>query len=128
MGSSGNIRMVEMTSDRLSSFTDTYCEVTDKFEISSSVGCAVIETSNCKSGDMFNQTRGEMNSWNFLNNFSLGIADCMEICRRNCSCNSYGSASSNGSGCKFSDDQKLDFSEEVFYIRNVVATGKPYSH
>ncbi|GFS40951.1 hypothetical protein Acr_00g0071360 [Actinidia rufa] len=130
MGSSGNIRIVEMTSDGLLSFTDTHCGVTDKLEYGTAAGCAVIETSNCKSGDVFDQTRGEMNSWNFLNNFSLGIADCKEICRRNCSCNAYGSASSNGSGCKFSDGQKLNFSEEAFYIRNgsVVATGKPYSH
>ncbi|GFS40950.1 hypothetical protein Acr_00g0071350 [Actinidia rufa] len=95
----------------------------------SAAGCAVIETSNCKSGDVFNQTPGQMNSWNFLYNFSLGIADCKEICSRNCSCNAYGSASSNGSGCKFSDVQRLNFSEEeVFYIRNgrVEATGKPY--
>ncbi|PSS20910.1 G-type lectin S-receptor-like serine/threonine-protein kinase [Actinidia chinensis var. chinensis] len=129
MGSSGNIRIVEMTSDRLPSFTDTYCGVTDKLEYRSAAGCAVIETSNCKSGDVFNQIPGQMNSWNFLYNFSLGIADCKEICSRNCSCNAYGSASSNGSGCKFSDGQRLNFSEEeVFYIRNgsVEATGKPY--
>ncbi|GFY80923.1 hypothetical protein Acr_01g0007320 [Actinidia rufa] len=107
MGSFGNIRIFEITLSGLLSSHGDLCAADELGYMSA--GCAVSEPSNCKSGDVFNQASGAMNSWNFLDNFSLGIADCKEICRRDCSCNVYGSASSDGSGCKFSDGQKLDF-------------------
>ncbi|XP_057500842.1 G-type lectin S-receptor-like serine/threonine-protein kinase At1g67520 isoform X1 [Actinidia eriantha] len=123
MGSSGDILIFEMYPNGWSFYPADHCSANELED--RSAGCAVIEPSNCKSGDAFNQTQGAMDSWYTLDNFSLGIADCKEICRRNCSCNAYGSASSDGSGCKFSQGQQLGFFETaVSYIRNgsVVAT------
>ncbi|GFS40947.1 S-locus lectin protein kinase family protein [Actinidia rufa] len=124
MGSSGNIRIFVTTSDGRLPYSPDLCAA-GELEYWSA-GCAVIEPSNCKNGDVFNQTWGAMNYWVYFDNSSLGIADCKEICRRDCSCNAYAYESSDGSGCKFSDGEKLNFfdEEEAFYIRNgsVVAT------
>ncbi|KAK9266031.1 hypothetical protein L1049_027264 [Liquidambar formosana] len=91
-----------------------------------SKGCVTPEPSRCSSGDVFPQISGVMSEWKYLHNSSLGLSDCKEICVRNCSCNAYASARSDGTGCKFSQGQKIDFpgwegQGEVFYIRNNTA-------
>ncbi|KAA8535057.1 hypothetical protein F0562_030060 [Nyssa sinensis] len=85
-----------------------------------SEGCATPEPSNCKAGDMFKLTAVDPLLDVYWRNDSLGISDCKEICRRNCSCNAYTSAFSDGMGCKFYTDTVYYYQEgaETFYIRN----------
>ncbi|PON62127.1 Serine/threonine protein kinase [Trema orientale] len=90
-----------------------------------SEGCVKQKPSKCSSGDEFPATIGTMEDWTYSNNFSLGLDDCKEICRKNCNCTAYGSASSDGSGCRFSYGKRIEDSSgtfsETFYIRNSTA-------
>ncbi|KAK9266028.1 hypothetical protein L1049_027261 [Liquidambar formosana] len=88
-----------------------------------SKGCVPPEPSGCRDGDVFPRTSGVMSEWKYLRNSSMGLSDCKEICVRNCSCNAYASAWADGTGCKFSQGQKIGFPDwegdgEIFYIRN----------
>ncbi|XP_060674538.1 G-type lectin S-receptor-like serine/threonine-protein kinase B120 [Ziziphus jujuba] len=87
-----------------------------------SKGCIDQKLSKCSSGDQFLLTSGLMNSWESLPNRSIGLNDCAEICRKECSCKAYASAESDGTGCKFSYGQKSDeidrYFAEFFYFRN----------
>lgn len=85
-------------------------------------GCIKQQPSKCRSGDKFLLTLGTMEDWTYSNNISLGLNDCREICRNDCTCKAYGSGSADGSGCKFShgkrfEDPPIDWTES-FYIRN----------
>nr|XP_048323410.1 cysteine-rich receptor-like protein kinase 44 [Ziziphus jujuba var. spinosa] len=87
-----------------------------------SEACIDQKPSKCSSNDEFLQTTGNMDRWDFLKDRSLGLKDCEDICRNNCSCKAYASAKSDGTGCKFSYGQKHDEPDlwfaENFYIRN----------
>lgn len=97
-----------------------------KAETESDKGCIAMKPSECSKGDEFVLTSGSMESgsmravWNIEDNSSLGINDCEEICRFDCSCNAYASFWPNGTGCMFSEGQKRKNSEthdQNFFIR-----------
>ncbi|GFY91843.1 hypothetical protein Acr_08g0002390 [Actinidia rufa] len=85
-------------------------------------GCVAPEPSKCWSGDNeFIQARGIMSKWNYTSNYSLGLSNCEEMCKRSCSCTAYAAAQSNGTGCRFSDAHEfyradLQQSADVFYF------------
>lgn len=85
-------------------------------------GCIKQQPSECRSGDEFQLTFGTMDEWTSSDNLSLGLNDCREICRNDCTCEAYCSASADGSGCKFSPGKRLDIIPiewaRSFYIRN----------
>ena len=94
-------------------------------EYSSDDGCIEQKPSKCSSGEEFVFELGRMESWEGSMNSSMGLSDCEEACRNNCSCTAYGSYSPDGSGCMFSYGQR-EFNppiewEETFYIRNTTA-------
>ncbi|CAL5443233.1 unnamed protein product [Camellia sinensis] len=83
-------------------------------------GCVAPEPSNCTTGDAFIKTISvEPKSYDEMIygiNYSLGISDCEDICRRHCSCIAY--SSGKLSGCSFfSDIEKSPFSTYILYIR-----------
>ncbi|CAL5360729.1 unnamed protein product [Camellia sinensis] len=83
-------------------------------------GCVAPEPSNCTTGDAFIKTISvEPKSYDEMIygiNYSLGISDCEDICRRHCSCIAY--SSGKLSGCSFfSDIEKSPFSAYILYIR-----------
>ncbi|CAL5443232.1 unnamed protein product [Camellia sinensis] len=112
--SSGEIQIYKM-GQNFSFGPTNYCDDTQaKYRTK---GCVAPEPSNCMDGDVFNQTSGSMSIWRSLDNYSLGITDCEDICRRDCSCTAYASTRSDGSGCQFSDGYKSTNLRDMFYIR-----------
>ncbi|CAL5360727.1 unnamed protein product [Camellia sinensis] len=84
--SSGEIQIYKMGQNFLFGPTN-YCDDTQaKYRTK---GCVAPEPSNCTIGDVFNKTSGSMSIWRSLDNYSLGITDCEDICRRDCSCTAY---------------------------------------
>ncbi|KAM7267307.1 hypothetical protein ACFE04_009473 [Oxalis oulophora] len=66
-------------------------------------GCVMSNSSNCEEGDKFGSAGiyGNTN-WHFLANQSLGLSDCKDICKRDCSCVAYGTNNTVlDVGCRF---------------------------
>ncbi|KAM7267543.1 hypothetical protein ACFE04_009709 [Oxalis oulophora] len=67
-------------------------------------GCIGLKPSNCKNGDEFGKvkmiyTTTDLN-WDDMKNESLGLSDCKELCRKNCSCVAYTTVSYDNIGCQ----------------------------
>ncbi|GMP60073.1 hypothetical protein CsSME_00023090 [Camellia sinensis var. sinensis] len=94
-----------------------------------STGCVMPKPSKCIDGDVFKETRQLMKPYLYLPNSSLGLSDCKEICRTNCSCEAYASLNpSDGSGCIFYqglyEGPKYTWSNaSVLYVRNNTLAG-----
>ncbi|KAI8022665.1 G-type lectin S-receptor-like serine/threonine-protein kinase B120 [Camellia lanceoleosa] len=94
-----------------------------------STGCVMPKPSKCIDGDVFEETRQLMKPYLYLPNSSLGLSDCKEICRTNCSCEAYASLNpSDGSGCIFYQGlyqgPKYTWSNaSVLYVRNNTLAG-----
>ncbi|XP_015894526.4 receptor-like serine/threonine-protein kinase SD1-8 [Ziziphus jujuba] len=88
-----------------------------------SKGCINQNPSKCSNGDYFESRTGALDHWDIMDNRSLGLSDCQQICTKNCSCNAYATFHSDGTGCQFSNNPEpnAEFGEhadQLYYKRS----------
>ncbi|XP_010254131.1 PREDICTED: G-type lectin S-receptor-like serine/threonine-protein kinase CES101 isoform X2 [Nelumbo nucifera] len=71
----------------------------DKAKLMGCVNQTVVE---CRSGDDFDRKRGYVSGtpYRYVENTSMGLIDCDELCWNNCSCVAYGTLYDNATGCR----------------------------
>ncbi|XP_042479592.1 G-type lectin S-receptor-like serine/threonine-protein kinase B120 [Macadamia integrifolia] len=92
-----------------------------------SKGCVVMMLPNCSGGNVFRQTKASIGSLMLQNNSkSLGLSDCKDMCRCNCSCTGYASEDSDaGTGCFLFDGLYSGnlHGDYTVYLRNDTSSG-----
>nr|DAD44701.1 TPA_asm: hypothetical protein HUJ06_002931 [Nelumbo nucifera] len=67
------------------------------------MGCVNQTVVECRSGDQFDRRRGFVSGspYRAVENTSLGLVDCDQMCWSNCSCIAYNTLYDNATGCRF---------------------------
>ncbi|XP_060674881.1 G-type lectin S-receptor-like serine/threonine-protein kinase At1g67520 [Ziziphus jujuba] len=126
LDSCGKITMFQGLDGGWSYWWPTICDVRENNK-----ACISQKPDKCSSRDEFLETKGQyMEKWEYHRNHSMGLNDCAEMCKNNCSCKAYASAESDGTGCKFSYGQVLGeiikhvADAEPIFIRNSTLSEK----
>ncbi|XP_030549967.2 G-type lectin S-receptor-like serine/threonine-protein kinase CES101 [Rhodamnia argentea] len=95
---SGQIKAFTKIGKEISAVYSPICTNTS----SGSSDCHIDKPALCPNANNFRLTEGSVPKPNAFNELDhLGISDCEIMCRRNCSCNAFGSYRDDGTGCQF---------------------------